>query len=193
RCDLAIVPFSLVSPCLGKMIHYVLSYSAALFDSVLYVTLCHHDTSSTSNIARRRRCNQLVLHSRPHLFYADYHPRLRGAQLLHLRRDLFNHRVPFNVTGNLQKLNSKFPQMVSCVNFIRSSIRAYGAICMVKAKPLIKSSPRTIGRGFPPCHLAFYKNIVLGNDTPASFTPATTCTMASSCASYYHMFPVKNK
>ncbi|KAI5010019.1 hypothetical protein ZWY2020_012156 [Hordeum vulgare] len=84
-----------------------------------------------------------------------------------------------------QKLDFKFPLTVSCIHFIRSSIRAYVAIHVLKAKPLIQVEPEDRWKRIFPMSFVFCMNIVLGNvslryipvsfmQTIKSFTPATT-------------------
>uniref|UniRef100_A0ACD5TJF0 Uncharacterized protein n=2 Tax=Avena sativa TaxID=4498 RepID=A0ACD5TJF0_AVESA len=97
----------------------------------------------------------------------------------------------FNVTVIItnkwifQKLDFKFPLTVSCVHFICSSIGAYVAIHVLKAKPLIQVEPEDRWRRIFPMSFVFCMNIVLGNvslryipvsfmQTIKSFTPATT-------------------
>ncbi|KAM0831113.1 hypothetical protein ACQ4PT_065760 [Festuca glaucescens] len=97
----------------------------------------------------------------------------------------------FNVTVIItnkwifQKLDFKFPLTVSCVHFICSSIGAYIAIHVLKAKPLIQVEPEDRWRRIFPMSFVFCMNIVLGNislryipvsfmQTIKSFTPATT-------------------
>ncbi|BAF16278.1 UDP-galactose transporter 1 [Oryza sativa Japonica Group] len=97
----------------------------------------------------------------------------------------------FNVTVIIinkwifQKLDFKFPLTVSCVHFICSSIGAYIAIHVLKAKPLIQVEPEDRWRRIFPMSFVFCINIVLGNvslryipvsfmQTIKSFTPATT-------------------
>jgi hypothetical protein len=85
----------------------------------------------------------------------------------------------------VQKLDFKFPLTVSCVHFICSSIGAYVAIHVLKAKPLIQVEPEDRWRRIFPMSFVFCMNIVLGNislryipvsfmQTIKSFTPATT-------------------
>ncbi|XP_044970921.1 UDP-galactose transporter 1-like isoform X2 [Hordeum vulgare subsp. vulgare] len=84
-----------------------------------------------------------------------------------------------------QKLDFKFPLTVSCIHFICSSIRAYVAIHVFKAKPLIQVEPEDRWKRIFPMSFVFCMNIVLGNvslryipvsfmQTIKSFTPATT-------------------
>ncbi|XP_039774614.1 UDP-galactose transporter 1-like isoform X2 [Panicum virgatum] len=84
-----------------------------------------------------------------------------------------------------QKLDFKFPLTVSCVHFICSSIGAYVAIHVLKAKPLIEVEPEDRWKRIFPMSFVFCINIVLGNvslryipvsfmQTIKSFTPATT-------------------
>ncbi|WVZ87816.1 hypothetical protein U9M48_034393 [Paspalum notatum var. saurae] len=97
----------------------------------------------------------------------------------------------FNVTVIImnkwifQKLDFKFPLTVSCVHFICSSIGAYIAIHVLKAKPLIEVQPEDRWKRIFPMSFVFCINIVLGNvslryipvsfmQTIKSFTPATT-------------------
>jgi hypothetical protein len=85
----------------------------------------------------------------------------------------------------MQKLDFKFPLTVSCVHFICSSIGAYIAIHVLKAKPLIQVEPEDRWKRIFPMSFVFCINIVLGNvslryipvsfmQTIKSFTPATT-------------------
>uniref|UniRef100_A0ACD5WGQ4 Uncharacterized protein n=1 Tax=Avena sativa TaxID=4498 RepID=A0ACD5WGQ4_AVESA len=97
----------------------------------------------------------------------------------------------FNVTVIItnkwifQNLEFKFPLTVSWVHFICSSIGAYVAIHVLKAKPLIQVEPEDRWRRIFPMSFIFCANIVLGNvslryipvsfmQTVKSFTPATT-------------------
>lgn len=90
--------------------------------------------------------------------------------------------------SSLQKLDFKFPLTVSCVHFICSSIGAYIAIHVLKAKPLIEVEPEDRWKRIFPMSFVFCINIVLGNvslryipvsfmQTIKSFTPATTGTL----------------
>uniref|UniRef100_A0ACD5X9I1 Uncharacterized protein n=1 Tax=Avena sativa TaxID=4498 RepID=A0ACD5X9I1_AVESA len=97
----------------------------------------------------------------------------------------------FNVTVIItnkwifQNLDFKFPLTVSWVHFVCSSIGAYVAIHVLKAKPLIQVEPEDRRRRIFPMSFIFCANIVLGNvslryipvsfmQTVKSFTPATT-------------------
>ena len=93
----------------------------------------------------------------------------------------------------MQKLDFKFPLTVSCVHFICSSIGAYLAIHVFKAKPLIQVEPEDRWRRIFPMSFVFCMNIVLGNvslryipvsfmQTIKSFTPATTGSPPCSCS-----------
>ena len=93
----------------------------------------------------------------------------------------------------VQKLDFKFPLTVSCVHFICSSIGAYLAIHVFKAKPLIQVEPEDRWRWIFPMSFVFCMNIVLGNvslryipvsfmQTIKSFTPATTGSPPCSCS-----------
>ncbi|KAK7301355.1 hypothetical protein RJT34_12218 [Clitoria ternatea] len=97
----------------------------------------------------------------------------------------------FNVTVIIinkwifQKLDFKFPLLVSCIHFICSAIGGYVAIKVLKIKPLIHVDPEDRWKRIFPMSFVFCINIVLGNvslryipvsfmQTIKSFTPATT-------------------
>jgi hypothetical protein len=63
----------------------------------------------------------------------------------------------------MQKLDFKFPLTVSCVHFICSSIGAYIAIHVLKAKPLIEVESEDRWKRIFPMSFVFCINIVLGN------------------------------
>uniref|UniRef100_R7W9Z2 Sugar phosphate transporter domain-containing protein n=1 Tax=Aegilops tauschii TaxID=37682 RepID=R7W9Z2_AEGTA len=95
------------------------------------------------------------------------------------------------ILGQPKKLDFKFPLTVSCVHFICSSIGAYIAIHVLKAKPLIQVEPEDRWKRIFPMSFVFCMNIVLGNvslryipvsfmQTIKSFTPATTGCLATS-------------